>query len=373
MESIFARYSKRHCRRLIAEEAESNLREEICTEACPPPVDVPPQSNEIVFEESDKILVIENETFYMEEDRVFLEDIVSSEDEEDGGEYDDDDDVVEHPTYPMVRDDDKLQILKMKLRRFVLCHVISVSQVSELLSMLREFGINLPKTRTGLLQTKRTPLITRDVPPGKYMYIGIQKNVSMVNCDFLSGENLVFDFNIDGLPLYKSSRKSIWPIQGSFVDYGAIPLFVVGAWVGKGHPLDSDVFFDDFYKELNILKEKCIQNGQKTFNFIARAFICDAPAKSFCKSVLNHNAKHGCHECDQVGFRLLNTTVFSLTSGKLRTDESFTIRADPQHHHRQEKSALETAGIKMVSQFPLDLGGLRCGEKSRNFHFIKKV
>lgn len=111
------------------------------------------------------------------------------------------------------------------------------------------------------------------------------------------------------------------------------------------------VFFKDFYKELKDLTSNGIQICEITKK---RAFICDAPAIAFCKSVLNHNEKSGCHECNQVGFRLSKTPVYSVVSGQLRTYETFANRTDPKHHHQLEKLDLEKAAINMVTQFPLD-------------------
>lgn len=212
---IFKRYSKRLCRHLIVEAAELNLREEMNSEADPPPVDMSFQDIDVVeepqgvFEEhqgvfEEGVIEMEDETLLMPEDRVFLEDFDGEYDEED-----EDYENVENPTHSMVEDDDKLQILKMKLRRFIVRHIIPFSQVSELLSILREFGINLPKTRSGLLQTKRTLLITSYAPPGKCIYIGIQNNVF-----YKSGAAIFYTYTFknefDYWRYWNDSKNSMW-------------------------------------------------------------------------------------------------------------------------------------------------------------------
>lgn len=288
------------------------------------------------FEES-----ITDEMYYINEDRFFIDDVrESSADEENNWKSDSED------------KDSKISELKLNLSRFILKHRVPVAQVADLLSILRAYGLDLPKSRSGLLRVANRPLITRSVSSGECMYIGITKAISMSDFDHASDGEIVCDFNIDGLPLYKSSRKSVWPILGAFANNKNVSPFVVGAWVGEGHPSSSDEFFKDFSKELKDLTSNGIQIGEITKKFIARAIICDAPAKAFCKSVFNHNAKSGCHECNQVGFRLLKTPVYNLVSGELRTDESFKKRTDRKHHHQLEKLALEKAGINMVTQFP---------------------
>ena len=226
-----------------------------------------------------------------------------------------------------------------------------------MLNILIEFGLKLPRTKLSLISCKRKNIVCREVPPGKYLHIGISKAIQRCGYDFLETETeIMCDFNVDGLPLYKSSRKTIWPILGAFANMKNKPSFLVGAWVGEGHPKSSDLFFEDFCKELKTLKNngRLIGNNKNTKKFTLRAIICDAPAKAFCKSVKYHNSNNGCHECDQTGFRFQHTPVYNIVSGKLRTDESFSTRADEQHHNNQHQSMLEKSSIGMVSQFPID-------------------
>ena len=92
-------------------------------------------------------------------------------------------------------------------------HSIPVRQVDdELIQILKEFGIDLPKCRKELIPKENELLEVRDVPNGQYMHFGIENAIQSYNYDFLN-KDVVCDFNIDGLPLYKSSRKSIWPIN----------------------------------------------------------------------------------------------------------------------------------------------------------------
>jgi len=42
----------------------------------------------------------------------------------------------------------------------------------------------------------------------------------------------------------------------------------------------------------------------------------------------------GCTKCEQIGTRIENTNVFSNKTGDPRTDTSFTLRTDPEHHNK---------------------------------------
>lgn len=260
--------------------------------------------------------------------------------------------------YPkMVQFINKVDKLKHQLCRLTIQHHLSRSVVDDLLSCLREFGLNLPKCKKSLLQNKQSSLITRDVLNGQYVHFGIENALKRCNYEFLKTiETIRIDVNIDGLPLYKSSNKSLWPILGAFVDQKSVSPFVIGAWVGRGHPKSSDDFLKDLANELKILKSKkaLVGRNQIQKNVILRSFICDAPAKAFVKNLKNHNAKSGCMECDQEGLIAGHTPVYQLKAGILRTDDSFLHRTDQTHHLSLDHSVLEQSGVNMVTQFPLD-------------------
>ena len=78
--------------------------------------------------------------------------------------------------------------------------------VNELLEILRDSGLNLPKDSITLLRTVRNvPHI--DQCGGKYIYFGIEKNIIRIsNYCKLSVQNIKMKVNIDGLPLSKSSK-----------------------------------------------------------------------------------------------------------------------------------------------------------------------
>ena len=78
--------------------------------------------------------------------------------------------------------------------------------VYELLEILRDSGLNLPKDSGTLLRTVRNvPYI--DQCGGKYIYFGIEKNIIRIsNYCKLSVQNIKMKVNIDGLPLSKSSK-----------------------------------------------------------------------------------------------------------------------------------------------------------------------
>lgn len=65
-------------------------------------------------------------------------------------------------------------------------------------------------------------------------------------------------------------------------------------------------------------------------------------------------AFNGCHKCDQVGKKIGKRTAFWSHSGVLRTDESFRLRDDLEHHNIMENSSIESLNIKIISLLVLD-------------------
>ena len=107
-------------------------------------------------------------------------------------------------------------------------HSIPVRQVDELLQIIKEFGIDLPKSRKELTHKENELLEVRDVPNGQTCISALKKQFK--NITMISYQDVVCDFNKDCFSLYKSSIKSIWPILGSFVDKPTTSPFVVGVW-----------------------------------------------------------------------------------------------------------------------------------------------
>lgn len=91
-------------------------------------------------------------------------------------------------------------------------------------------------------------------------------------------KDLELDFNIDGVPVYKSSSLSFWPILGRIHEDHQKP-FVIGIFCGSKKPTPQELL-EDFIKEIS----HGIRNGFDLFNMKihlkVRAFIFDAPARS---------------------------------------------------------------------------------------------
>lgn len=232
------------------------------------------------------------------------------------------------------------------------------ASVDSLLKILYSEGLNVPISLNGLLKNYNNKITPRTVAPGKYFHLGIEKQLRKIPSTAIVEKNeVLLDIGVDGLPLYKSSSETLWPIMGRAVNIKEIEVFLIGTYLGKKKPSNVDLYLHDFILEVKYLRENGIMLHNRQLKFDIRAFVCDAPARSFMCSIVGHNSLIGCCKCYQIGKRIRNVTTFSTKSSNLRTDRDFLDRIQPDFHknlHRNAPSELERAAFKMITQFPLD-------------------
>lgn len=86
--------------------------------------------------------------------------------------------------------------------------------------------------------------------------------------------------------------------------------------------------------------------------------MCDTPARSFVCGIRGHNSLNGCSKCYQKATSISRVTVYSTSTTNLRTDEDFKNRVDRNFHiskFQDTQMLIESAGIKMITEFPLDV------------------
>lgn len=233
---------------------------------------------------------------------------------------------------------------------------ISHKALNEILKIMIESGLAVPKDSRTLLETPREVITPRKLLPGEYFHVGLSTAL-MKYADLLNvSEEILIDIGIDGLPLSKSSNSCLWPIMGSFVGHNVKP-FIIGAFNGSNKPFSIDDYLHDFLNEyVKLCEEGIVLKNQRCFPKV-RLFCRDAPARSFVSCVIGHQGSEGCQKCNQKGKKLNYRMVYSTIAGELRTDQSFIDRRDILHHSlkfRKQPTMLEKCNFKMVSQFPVE-------------------
>ncbi|XP_077512760.1 uncharacterized protein LOC144123921 [Amblyomma americanum] len=138
--------------------------------------------------------------------------------------------------------------------------------------------LDLPMDGRTLLRTPRKPqeqCPVTPLAPGHYCHFGLADGLLRLLRPVENPPALIpLSFNIDGLPLSKSSKMQLWPIQCLAHDCGDETPFLVGAFAGKSKPDSSNEFLRPFVSELRTLvSEGLIFNGKVLHVIMAYAIV----------------------------------------------------------------------------------------------------
>ena len=132
---------------------------------------------------------------------------------------------------------------------------------------------------------------------------------SGANADFLRNpNNFSISWSCDGVPVFKSSHYSIWPL---FCSINELPLqdrrkFIIltALWFGPTKPR-MDTFLKCFVEEMTELFHegfKWSNNGFETISkVITLTCVCDAPARALVQNFVKYNGFYGCGFCKHSG------------------------------------------------------------------------
>lgn len=114
-------------------------------------------------------------------------------------------------------------ILADKLRFIISKYHVSHNFVNELLTILRDEELDVPKDVRTLLQTPKSHSYNiLNINPGTYIHFGIRNMLIPIISKFFDELHnlslLELGCNIDGLPISRSSKACFWPILVSFVN-----------------------------------------------------------------------------------------------------------------------------------------------------------
>ncbi|XP_065647936.1 uncharacterized protein LOC136077156 [Hydra vulgaris] len=242
------------------------------------------------------------------------------------------------------------------------------ASVNELLNILREEGLELPKDARTLLQTPRKVNIIQKCG-GTYTYLGIKKSLETIFLHHNFTERCIaLCFSIDGLPLYKSSSTQLWPILASFGDFD---IFVVALYCGNKKPDSINDYLEDFVAELIELMEHSVSINGNQYDVNVKCFLCDAPAREFLKCIISHTGYDSCERCCIHGTHEGRVVFNDEIDYPLR--ENITFKNYGYNHHQTSISPLVLINLDMINNFPLDYMHLVClGVVRRLLNYWKK-
>ncbi|KYN26870.1 hypothetical protein ALC57_03748 [Trachymyrmex cornetzi] len=246
-----------------------------------------------------------------------------------------------------------------KIKKWALQNNISQIALQELMNILRNKLLpQLPVSVKSFVGTKYTFNIENFVDPEEehyqYVYFGLREGLSCINTA-LHINKVPLQINIDGIPLYKSSRKQLWPILCKVHhDPDIYKPFVVGIFCGYNKPKNINQYFRKFINEINTLQHDGLLISNRLIKPYIKCFVCDSPARSFLKGIKGHGGFSACERCTVHGERISNRTVYSEINALERTNESFRAQNDLEHHVAITPLLTIIPEIDMIQIFVLD-------------------
>lgn len=217
--------------------------------------------------------------------------------------------------------------ISQKLKEWNVKHRPSRSCVKDLIEILREE--NIVVTPFYKFHCPNRPIV-ENIAGGAYMHIGLSFHLKRIAEVLNLPTNIIIDINVDGLPLFRSSKTQLWPILIRITNVESQPVFPIGVFVGKSKPATCEEFLSRFIDEVSPYLGTGIElNGRK---ISIRAVLCDAPARAFITGTPSHASRHGCSKCTQRGKKCEGTLTYSTTSEILISDEDFRVYFNTNTH-----------------------------------------
>ena len=227
---------------------------------------------------------------------------------------------------------------------------IKHNALDELLKLLQKSGHRLPSSARSLLNSKRDVAVLHKSGM-QYVFLDLVEQLRKFVRRAPHVTELELSINVDGLPLFKSSTTSLWPVLCGIVNVRPAQVFPISLSCGPSKPKDLD-FLTDTVDTLQQLLTSGLQVGDRTVPVLLRCVVCDAPARSMVKATKLYSGYAGCDKCTQRGTWLGKMTYQESSDIELRTDDSFRRQTQPEHHHGT--SPFCKLPVDMIKVFPID-------------------
>lgn len=139
---------------------------------------------------------------------------------------------------------ESLQFIR-ELRTWALKYQIRHNALNSLIDLLQNHfpHMNLPNDVRTILQTPRKCLLTSINSHDHYWHYGLKKALIVALKNHSQTNNqLSLNVNIDGLPMFRSSISSFWPILIQIEEMkNEIPPLVVGIYCGKSKQIKTPI------------------------------------------------------------------------------------------------------------------------------------
>lgn len=176
---------------------------------------------------------------------------------------------------------------RKEIKEWALEFNITQRALKKLMNIVNKLLPNiLPADPRTLLQTPVSIEVQKIGDDGLYWHQGLIFCLNKIYQHFQNTKSIAININIDGLPIYKSSKDEFWPILFNITEFPNLKPMTIGIYHGKGKPSSVADFLSPFVEEVKLILENGIifENGQK-LKLKIRCFISDSPARAFIKGI----------------------------------------------------------------------------------------
>lgn len=200
--------------------------------------------------------------------------------------------------------------------------------IEHLLALLRQHGVpGIPSSVYLLMKSlKSVSIDILNIEKGDFAYLGVQQNLEfLIDKGFLLSslkESALINLklNIDGLPLFRSSRINLWPVLMQAADCKKVVPISVFCGIGKPK---LEPFSQRLCAELIDLQKNGFSYRGLRVKIGSIMCVCDSPARSFVLCTKGHTSKDGCHWCRQFGTYTMDRVAYSSQLSALREDACY--------------------------------------------------
>lgn len=118
-----------------------------------------------------------------------------------------------------------------------------------------------------------------------YWHNGLKFCLEKIFSEISYSISISLNLNMDGLPIFKSSKSEFWPILCNIAEMPAIKPMVIGVYYGKAKASNLSGYLTPLVEELKSVCADGIDLNGHHVNVAIRCFICDSPARAFIKGI----------------------------------------------------------------------------------------
>lgn len=214
-----------------------------------------------------------------------IEEDYESDDESVNSDDTDDDEAIENESDFPIDAIIKEETFRSALISWALQHRITRSALQEISALINDLVEKplLPRDPRTLLETPTSIEISRLGVDQMYWHNGLELCLRKLFKNISASLDISLNINMDGLPIFKSSKGEFWPILANIAEIPDIKPIIIGVYYGKAKASNLNAYLTPFVDELApILKNGILINGHK-ISLKIRCFICDSPARAFIK------------------------------------------------------------------------------------------